>query len=65
MANDRAQERHGFLPIHTNGFDRVFIGIVLFVAIHLLWMRFLEADISLYVATALSVVLGAVIVRWG
>ena len=26
----------------TNAFDRVFIGVVLFVAIHLLWMRFLE-----------------------
>jgi predicted small integral membrane protein len=65
MASDRSQERHGFLPIVTNGFDRIFIRVVIFVAIHLLWLRFLEADLSLYVATALSVVLGAVIVRWG
>jgi predicted small integral membrane protein len=33
--------RTGFLPIHTNAFDRVFIGTVIFVALHLLWMRFL------------------------
>jgi predicted small integral membrane protein len=58
--------RQGFLPIETNAFDRVFIGIVLFVAIHLLWMRLLEpAGLSLYIATALSVVLGAIIVARG
>ena len=59
------KRRRGFLPIETNAFDRVFIGVITFVAIHLLWMRFLEADLSLYVATALSVVVGAIIVRWG
>ena len=53
--------RTGFLPIHTNAFDRVFIGTVIFVALHLLWMRFLEAHIPLYVATALSLLIGAVI----
>ena len=57
--------RTGFLPIHTNAFDRVFIGTVVFVALHLLWMRFLEAHIPLYVATALSLLIGAVIVARG
>ncbi|MBA4097865.1 MAG: hypothetical protein C0484_14000 [Rhodospirillum sp.] len=57
--------RTGFLPIHTNAFDRVFIGTVIFVALHLLWMRFLEAHIPLYVATALSMLIGAVIVARG
>lgn len=57
--------RPGFLPIHTNAFDRVFIGVVVFVALHLLWMRFLEAELSLYFATALSVVLGWLIVTRG
>jgi predicted small integral membrane protein len=57
--------RTGFLPIHTNAFDRVFIGTVIFVALHLLWMRFLEAHIPLYVATALSLLIGAVIVARG
>ncbi len=58
--------RVGFLPIQTNAFDRVFISIVLFVALHLFWMRFLEpAGLSLYLATALSVALGALIVWRG
>lgn len=55
----------GFLPIHTNAFDRVFISVVVFVALHLLWMRFLEAELSLYFATAISVVLGWFIVTRG
>ena len=44
--------RRGFLPFPTNAFDRVFISVVCFVAIHLLWMRFLEEYLSLYVAGA-------------
>jgi predicted small integral membrane protein len=60
------KRRAGFLPIETNAFDRVFIGVVVFVAIHLLWMRFLEpAGLSLYIATAISVALGALIVARG
>ncbi|WP_210530161.1 DUF2160 family membrane protein [Rubellimicrobium arenae] len=58
-------DRRGFLPIRTNAFDRVFISVVLFVAIHLLWMRFLEPTLPLWIATVLSVILGAVIVRRG
>lgn len=58
--------RPGFLPIETNAFDRVFIGIVLFVAIHLVWMRLLEPlGLSLYIATAISAVVGAIIVSRG
>lgn len=55
----------GFLPIRTNLFDRVFIATVVFVAIHLLWMRFLEGLLPLYVATALSLIIGWAIVRRG
>lgn len=57
--------RRGWLPIETNAFDRVFIGLVLFVALHLFWMRFLEAHLSLYAATAISLILGYLIVRRG
>ena len=58
--------RAGFLPIVTNAFDRGFIGVVLFVAIHLVWMRFLEPlGLSLYIATALSLALAVIIVRRG
>ncbi len=57
--------RPGFLPIETNAFDRVFISVIVFVAIHLLWMRFLEEYLTLYVATAISLVLAVLIVRRG
>lgn len=57
--------RPGFLPIETNAFDRVFISVIVFVAVHLLWMRFVEEYLSLYVATAISIVLGVFIVRRG
>ena len=61
-----ALKRRGFLPIKTNAFDRGFIGVVLFVAIHLFWMRLLEPlGLSLYIATAISLVLGVVIVKRG
>lgn len=60
-----AAERQGFLPIVTNWFDRLFIGIILFVAIELFWMRFLEASIPLTGAHILSLVLGALIVWKG
>lgn len=63
--NGEPKASTGFLPIHTNAFDRVFIGVVVFVALHLFWMRFLEAELSLYFATALSVVLGWLIVARG
>lgn len=57
--------RRGFLPIETNTFDRVFISVILLIAIHLLWMRFVEAFLPLGIATILSVVLLVVIVKWG
>lgn len=57
--------KHGFLPITTNLFDRIFIAVVLFVAIHLFWMRFVEQSLSLYVATAISVVVGAIVIKRG
>ena len=58
-------EKTGFLPIHTNGFDRGFIAVVLLIAIHLFWMRFVEQSLSIYVATAISLVLGYVIIKKG
>jgi predicted small integral membrane protein len=57
--------RRGFLPIETNGFDRGFISVVCFIAIHLLWMRFVEAYLPLWIATILSLVLAVIIIRRG
>jgi predicted small integral membrane protein len=59
------KERRHFLPIVTNTFDRVFISVVLFVAVQLLWMRFLEARVPLWVAAILSVIAGFFIVTRG
>jgi predicted small integral membrane protein len=58
-------KRRGFLPFDTNPFDRVFVSIILTVAIHLLWMRFLEDDITLTLATILTSLLSALIITRG
>jgi predicted small integral membrane protein len=60
-----ARARHGFLPIVTNWFDRLFIGIYLFVALELLWMRFLEQSIPLWICHILALVLGVLIIWKG
>ena len=57
--------RGGFLPIQTNWFDRLFIGVVGHVALNLLWMRFLEAYIPLIVATVLGIIWIIVAIKWG
>lgn len=54
-------KRRGFLPFETNPFDRVFVSIVLGVAIHLLWLRFIEQYLPLTVATILSLVVLVII----
>jgi predicted small integral membrane protein len=61
----RTPRRHGFLPIVTNWFDRLFIGIYLFVALELFWMRFLEQSVSLNVCHVLAIALAALIVWKG
>ncbi|OSQ49432.1 DUF2160 family membrane protein [Thalassospira alkalitolerans] len=60
-----SEHRNGFLPINTNTFDRVFIAVVLFVALALLWMRFIEPFAPLWIATVISLVIGQWIVRKG
>jgi predicted small integral membrane protein len=65
--------RKGFLPMTTNLWDRFFISMVCLVAIHLLWMRFVEQPLqqflphpfALLVATVISVILGFFIMTKG
>ena len=64
-ASRAPQERRGFLPIRTNWFDRLFVGIYLFVALELFWMRFLEQSIPLTVCHVLAIALAALIVWRG
>ena len=60
-----SETRDGFLPIHTNAFDRVFIAVVILIGIHLLWLRFMEAALPIEVATVISMALGYYVVRRG
>ena len=62
---EQKTERTGFLPIVTNWFDRLFVGIYLWVALELLWMRFLEQSIPLMVCHVLAIALGVMIVWRG
>ena len=55
----------GFLPFYTNAFDRVFIGVVILIGIHLLWLRYMEPALPIEVATVLSLIIGYYVVRRG
>lgn len=60
------EERAGFLPIETNWFDRLFISVVIWVALSLFWFRFIEPlGLSIWICTLISVALAVVIVRKG
>lgn len=59
-------ERQGFLPIETNMFDRLFISVVLWVALSLFWFRFIEpAGLSIWVSNAIALAVAAVIITKG
>ena len=61
-----ADKRPGFLPIETNWFDRLFISVVLWVALSLLWLRFLEPlGLSIWICVAISLVLAVILIRRG
>jgi predicted small integral membrane protein len=60
------EERTGFLPIQTNWFDRCFIGVVIWVAISLFWLRFIEPlGLSIWISNALALILAVFIIRKG
>ena len=60
------QDGNGFLPIETNWFDRFFISVVLWVALSLFGLRFLDpVGLSIWICVALSLVLGFIIIRKG
>jgi predicted small integral membrane protein len=57
--------RRGFLPIVTNWFDRLFISAVIWVALSLFWMRFVEPAAPLWISNLIAIALAVVIVRKG
>ena len=52
-----SKNNKGFLPIKTNLFDRLFIGVISFIAIQLVWMRFIESFLSINFSITLGIVL--------
>lgn len=62
----RVPQKAGFLPIETNWFDRLFISVVLWVALSLFWFRFIEpAGLSIWISNVIALVLAVVIIRKG
>jgi predicted small integral membrane protein len=56
-------ERKGWLPISTTRGDRLFIGLLSSAFVHLLFLGL--TDLSLWVAFVISVLLMAILLRWG
>ncbi len=48
-------KKRGFIPINTNWFDRLFIGVISYIAFQLFWMRFLESIVSLNFAIGIGI----------
>lgn len=56
----------GFLPIETNWFDRLFISVVIWVALSLFWFRFVEPlGLSIWISNAIALGLAILIIRKG
>lgn len=65
-AANLSPEKSGFLPIETNWFDRLFISVVIWVAISLFWFRFIEPlGPSIWLSNAIALGLAVWIVRKG
>lgn len=63
---DLPAETSGFLPIETNWFDRLFISVVIWVALSLLWFRFIEPlGPSIWISNAIALGLAVWIIRKG
>ena len=52
-----SKKNTGFLPMKTNWFDRFFIGVISFIALQLLWMRFIEIFLSINFSITLGIFL--------
>lgn len=60
------KKKPGFLPIETNWFDRLFISVVIWIAMSLLWFRFIEPlGASIWISNLIALALAAVIIRKG
>ncbi len=56
----------GFLPIETNWFDRLFLSVVIWIALCLFWFRFIEPlGLSIWIANASAAALAFIIIKKG
>lgn len=55
--------RRGFLPMSTTPGDRLFIGIVTAIYIHLAWLGF--TDLSIWIIFPIALVWLAIVTIWG
>ncbi|KMW56141.1 putative transmembrane protein [Candidatus Rhodobacter oscarellae] len=63
---DLPRPKSGFLPIETNWFDRLFISVVIWIALSLFWFRFVEpAGLSIWISNAISAALAFFIIKKG
>jgi len=63
---DLSEEHQGFLPIETNWFDRLFISVVIWVALSLLWFRFLEPmGLSIWISNAIALAVAVLLIARG
>ncbi len=61
-----ATPKPGFLPIETNWFDRLFISIVIWVALSLFWFRFIEpVGLSIWISNAIALAVAVIIISKG
>ncbi|AZO28686.1 MAG: hypothetical protein EOQ30_03020 [Mesorhizobium sp.] len=59
-------QKRGFLPIETNWFDRLFISVVIWVALSLLWFRLMEPmGLSIWISNLIALALAALIIAKG
>jgi predicted small integral membrane protein len=55
--------RRGLLPLATTRGDRLFVGLLAAAFVHILWLALLDAPVL--VATGISLLLLAALMRWG
>ena len=49
-------KKKGFIPLNTNCGDRLFIGVISYIALQLFWMRVMESFISINFAMGIGIV---------
>ncbi|MBP8933451.1 MAG: hypothetical protein KBG67_03370 [Candidatus Atribacteria bacterium] len=52
-------------PFKTSLWDRIFLSIVIMFAVHLIWVRFIEAYAPLLIATVGTLIFTALVIIFG